>query len=186
MLIAIVIISIQHIVIRNKNSKIELLESRVYEDTIIHHTYDTTKVVVPIYHDSINIKYDTLLYIDTTTAIRDTFYISVPITQKSYKDSTYSCWVSGYKPNLDSIEVYNKIIYRDIIQKPLIKRLYIEGQIIPLFPYAGYSIGLGYEKNKYGISLQYGRFYAPNINTSIIDNKVNTITIGVRYNFLKF
>lgn len=48
--------------------------------------------------------------------IVDTFYIvlpsgeslELPKTQKYYKDSLYEAWVSGYKPNLDSINIYNQ------------------------------------------------------------------------------
>lgn len=34
--------------------------------------------------------------------------VEIPIVQKRYADSTYTAWVSGYKPSLDSIEVYRK------------------------------------------------------------------------------
>lgn len=37
---------------------------------------------------------------------KDTIQIHIPITQKRYEDSTYRAWVSGYRPALDSIEVY--------------------------------------------------------------------------------
>lgn len=48
--------------------------------------------------------------------IVDTFYIvlpsgeslELPKTQKYYKDSLYEAWVSGYKPNLDSINIYKQ------------------------------------------------------------------------------
>lgn len=36
--------------------------------------------------------------------------------QKRYADSTYTAWVSGYKPSLDSIEVYRKtVVQRETI-----------------------------------------------------------------------
>ena len=38
--------------------------------------------------------------------VRDTVYL--PITQKIYKDSLYTAYVSGYRAKLDSIEVYSK------------------------------------------------------------------------------
>ena len=31
---------------------------------------------------------------------------TIPITQKQYSDSTYTAWVSGYMPSLDSISIY--------------------------------------------------------------------------------
>ena len=36
----------------------------------------------------------------------DSVSVKIPITQKQYADSTYTAWVSGYKPSLDSIYVY--------------------------------------------------------------------------------
>lgn len=40
----------------------------------------------------------------------DTVWATVPRTQKRYEDSTYTAWVSGYEPRLDSIEVYQKTV----------------------------------------------------------------------------
>lgn len=43
----------------------------------------------------------------------DTLYVHDTILikeQKVFKDSTYMAWVSGYQPNLDSIEVYPKTV----------------------------------------------------------------------------
>lgn len=76
---------------------------------------------------------DTILERDTITAIPDTVYrtvalgektvkviihdtlcktdtetISLPFVQKQYKDSSYSAWISGYEPSLDSIRVFPK------------------------------------------------------------------------------
>lgn len=51
----------------------------------------TVKVVV----------HDTLFKTDTVT-------ISLPFVQKQYKDSSYSAWISGYEPSLDSIRVFPK------------------------------------------------------------------------------
>lgn len=41
----------------------------------------------------------------------DTVWATVPRTQKRYEDSTYTAWVSGYEPRLDSIEVYRKTVF---------------------------------------------------------------------------
>lgn len=50
----------------------------------------------------------------------DSVEVELPITQKVYGDSTYRAWVSGYRPSLDSIEVYRKTITieRTLVQKP--------------------------------------------------------------------
>lgn len=43
-------------------------------------------------------------------ARKDTVWAVVPRTQKRYEDSTYTAWISGYEPRLDSIEVYQKTV----------------------------------------------------------------------------
>lgn len=50
----------------------------------------------------------------------DTVWATVPRTQKRYEDSTYTAWVSGYEPRLDSIEVYRRtvtIVKRETVSK---------------------------------------------------------------------
>lgn len=48
--------------------------------------------------------------IDTMQIItpRDSVAVTIPITQKVYEDSTFRAYVSGYKPALDSIEIYKR------------------------------------------------------------------------------
>ena len=41
----------------------------------------------------------------------DSVDVTLPITQRTYRDSNYTAWVSGYKPSLDSIHTYNKMVY---------------------------------------------------------------------------
>ena len=41
-------------------------------------------------------------------SVKDSVEVVIPITQKHYEDSTFSAWVSGYEPNLDSIKVYQR------------------------------------------------------------------------------
>lgn len=45
------------------------------------------------------------------TGTPDTVWATVPRTQKRYADSTYTAWVSGYEPRLDSIEVYRRTVF---------------------------------------------------------------------------
>jgi hypothetical protein len=35
--------------------------------------------------------------------------VQLPIQQRTYQDSTYTAWISGYEPRLDSIEVYQQL-----------------------------------------------------------------------------
>ena len=45
------------------------------------------------------------LLMATTT---DSVEVEIPITQRHYTDETFEAWVSGYRPQLDSIQVYPK------------------------------------------------------------------------------
>ena len=43
--------------------------------------------------------------------VKEPVYVPVPITSKEYKTDDYKLSISGYKPNLDYIEVYRKTEY---------------------------------------------------------------------------
>lgn len=81
-------------------------------DTII----DTVKIEKP--------KYIKRIVLDTFyIPCEDDSIVTIEREQKEYRDSSYHAWVSGFMVQLDSIEIYNKII-RDsiIITKPVIKK----------------------------------------------------------------
>ena len=90
-------------------------EGRIIRDTTIVVHYDTIKVTKPVYISQKVV--DTLLVpVNDTIRLNDTTFIALPKTQRYYaKDSLYQAWVSGYKPNLDSIKVFPKTIYTTII-----------------------------------------------------------------------
>ena len=131
--------------------------------TITH--IDTTRVVVydtvtyrqPIAVDSVVLRYETIkvrkVVSDTVKVMdsaEDSVSVEIPITQKHYADSTYSAWVSGYEPCLDSIKIYPRTemvtITKQIQDKP--KRCGI-----------GIQCGIGYGKGGFspyiGVGVQY-------------------------------
>ena len=74
----------------------------VYKDTTIYKpvpvdSHKTGKVVY------IRVPVPEYLPGDT---IHDSIEVPIPIMQKRYEDSLYTAWVSGYRPNLDSIRLY--------------------------------------------------------------------------------
>lgn len=94
-------------------------EVEVRRETI----YDTIPYYKPVPVDSCVTRYevvklpavrDTLrtsvVFVDTVQY--DSVNVVVPITQKKYSDSTYTAWVSGFRPNLDSIKIYRKTVYQ--------------------------------------------------------------------------
>lgn len=88
--------------------------------------------------------------------IKDTVYINVPIEKKVYKDTLYYAEISGYRPNLDYIEVYNKTETKYIQLPPPERKRFSLGV------HAGYGvcatgltpyIGIGISYNFYNFNL---------------------------------
>lgn len=83
------------------------------DGTSIEHKADTVRI-----RDTIHIPkpmYITSKIIDTMTVLvqatdtlwlHDTLYVNLPREQRTYADSTYTAWISGYRPQLDSIQIY--------------------------------------------------------------------------------
>jgi len=75
-----------------------------------------TKVDTLYLHDTIRIEKPTpiiirnidtiLVRIKDTIRIKDTVYIKLPREQKIYQDENYQAWISGYRPELDSIHIF--------------------------------------------------------------------------------
>ena len=79
----------------------------VIRDTVTVRIIDTLEVVRPLYISETII--DTIYVLDTAKNA-----LKLPITQKYYKGEYYEAWVSGYKPNLDTIRTYAPTEYKYI------------------------------------------------------------------------
>ena len=91
---------------RNSHSS----EMKVKVDTLF--IYDTIIVEKPVIKKVETI--DTLLLPVPTTdtlMLHDTVLIHLPIEQRQYSDPRYTAWVSGYRPQLDSIQIYQTTEY---------------------------------------------------------------------------
>ena len=49
--------------------------------------------------------------ITDTLMLHDTVLVHLPIEQRQYSDPRYTAWVSGYRPQLDSIHIYQRTEY---------------------------------------------------------------------------
>ena len=94
----------------------------VVRDTVRAVFVDTVRIVQPVARDSVVVKCvkvrvpraesgnDTLggRYKNSggTYKNTDSAEVVIPITQKRYSDTTYTAWVSGFRPSLDSIHVH--------------------------------------------------------------------------------
>ena len=78
--------------------------------------YDTITYSRPILKDSVVVRYVTELLpakekheggdVGKTEPPHDSVEVEIPITQKVYEDSLYTAYVSGYRPQLDSLVLY--------------------------------------------------------------------------------
>ena len=126
-------------------------EMKVKVDTLF--VYDTIFVEKPVIKKVEII--DTLLLpvpITDTLMLHDTVLIHLPIEQRQYSDPRYTAWVSGYRPQLDSILIYQRTEYitKEIKKATKSKR---------------WGIGL---QAGYGVSLHNGQvFTAPYIGVGL-------------------
>ena len=75
--------------------------------------------------------------------------VLLPRVQRKYEDSTYTVWVSGYDPIVDSVLVYNKRVYYPIVEEREAKPPPV---VVTIGPYMGY----GNKGFNYGIALTVG------------------------------
>lgn len=137
------------------------IKGRIETDTTRVTVVDTVPYVKPVARDSVVVRYVTkklpIVYDTVHPICIDSADVNIPITQKQYCDSTYTAWVSGYEPSLDSIRVYKKrevVTINKIIKEPpnrFVVSLNIGYGLTPqngLQPYIG--IGVGYKLFSFG------------------------------------
>ena len=118
-------------------------QKEVVRDTVF--SIDTVRVSAPIASSETIVRYEPYPVFMPGDTIRDTVFVYIPITQKVYRDSLYTAWVSGYSAKLDSIEVYNRVQTITIQEKVKRKRFGIGLQVGYGFPHGAYAgVGLSY------------------------------------------
>ena len=132
-------------------------EMKVKVDTLF--VYDTIFVENPVIKKVEII--DTLLLpvpITDTLMLHDTVLVTLPIEQRQYSDPRYTAWVSGYRPQLDSILIYQRTEY-------------ITKEIKTVTKPKRWGIGL---QAGYGVSLHKGQvFPAPYIGVGLSYSIIN-------------
>lgn len=138
------------------------IEGRIKTDTTRVTVVDTVPYVKPVARDSVVV----VRYVNKKLPIvHDTLHpicidsagVNIPITQKQYCDSTYTAWVSGYEPSLDSIRVYarREVVTINKVKKEPPNRFVISLNIgYGLTPYNGLQpyigVGVGYKLFSFG------------------------------------
>lgn len=79
------------------------LETVVELDTLV--IRDTVRERYPVYVER-TVTDTMLVALTDTVRVSDTVYVRLPREQRMYADTNYVAWVSGFRPRLDSIEVY--------------------------------------------------------------------------------
>lgn len=105
-------------------------DSLPVSDTVRVTVYDTITYRKPVAVDSVVVRYVTTKVPVASTqdsAIgheepHDSAEVAVPITQKVYRDTAYTAWVSGYMPSLDSIAICQRTEHVTVTEKFSAKR----------------------------------------------------------------
>lgn len=116
-------------------------------DTVRVTVVDTVTYTLPVAKDSTIVRYVTVRVAKKDTAehfpdvgkMIDSVEVSLPIEQKKYSDSTYTAYVSGYHPRLDSITVYPK---REIVTIAKTATVVTKHRRLSIGLQAGYGVGL--------------------------------------------
>lgn len=103
----IVIVSLSVCLVFSITHRKEVIIEKHTVDTITVIRIDTFRSVLPRF---ITEKVVDTIFVEKTSEKG----LKLPITQKYYNTDSYQAWVSGYKPNLDSINVFNKVVERTV------------------------------------------------------------------------
>lgn len=90
----------------NMDTQVDTTKAVVYDTIPYYQPTPVDSIVTKTIIDRVRVA-DTTIVSDTLT-VYDSVDVVLPISQKHYEDSTFSAWVSGYQPNLDSIKVYQR------------------------------------------------------------------------------
>ena len=116
---------------RKPDVDIVIKRDTVYKDTTIREPAPAETIDIG---KTVYIKVPVPKYLPGDT-VHDSIEVPVPIVQKRYDDSLYTAWVSGYEPNLDSINLRLPTI-TETVTKTIVKPS-------PLITF-GVQVGAGY------------------------------------------
>lgn len=99
---------------RQKSTGNDLLPVVVKTDTITTIKIDTIREIQPVKVSEV------ITHIDTIY-VRDTIAIPIPVSQNYYRGADYEAWISGYKPNLDSLNIFHSTEVRYVTKTEIIR-----------------------------------------------------------------
>lgn len=125
-------------------------------DTV--YVYDTIRIVEPIHIKETIVRHDTVFFpiykeLDSIGRLsnglsnglsNDSANVVIPITERTYKDSTYKAVVRGYNPELVSLDLYNTTKYYPVVERVKVKpKIAISVGLYGGIGQKGWDYGLG-------------------------------------------
>jgi hypothetical protein len=126
-------------------------------DTLVIH--DTITREMPVYITNTRVRTEYVPVRDTLR-LHDTLFVPITIEKRVYKDSLYRAEISGYKPSLDKIEIYQQTRTITRVEQVLVK-----------------------DKKRWGLGIQAG--YGVGIHSGVVYT-TPYIGVGVSYNLLRW
>ena len=153
--------------------QIKVVENRV-TDTILHLKIDTITQYVPRY---VTKKTTDTIYLQANNKNE----VALEIEQKHYSENgIYDAWISGHKPQLDSIKTYPRVEYRTITNN-ITKEIY--KSTIDFFPYIGFKRLDDKVGQVIGLSIKMPKKWIYSAEIGIMDNKMMYgVTVGYKLN----
>lgn len=172
MLYIVVIVVLVTLLFSSKR-QIKVVENRV-TDTILKIRVDTLTKYIPKY---VTKKTTDTIYLQAT----DKNEVALEIEQKYYSENgIYDVWISGYKPQLDSIKTYPRVEYRTITNN-ITKEIY--KSTIDFYPYIGFrrlddNIG-----QVFGLTIKMPKKWIYSAEIGVMNNKMMYgVTVGYKLN----
>ena len=172
MLYIVVIVVLVTLLFSSKR-QIKVVENRV-TDTILKIRVDTLTKYIP--------KYVTKKTTDTIyLKANDKNEVAIEIEQKYYSENgIYDVWISGYKPQLDSIKTYPRVEYRTITNN-ITKEIY--KSTLDFYPYIGFKRLDDNIGQVFGLTIKMPKKWIYSAEIGIMDNKMMYgVTVGYKMN----
>lgn len=172
-LLYIVVIVVLVTLLFSSKRQIKVVENRV-TDTILKIRVDTLTKYVPKY---VTKKTTDTIYLQSNNKNE----VALEIEQKHYSENgIYDVWISGYKPQLDSIKTYPRVEYRTITNN-ITKEIY--KSTIDFYPYIGFKRLDDNVGQVFGLTIKMPKKWIYSAEIGVMNNKMMYgVTVGYKLN----
>lgn len=172
MLYIVVIVVLVTLLFSSKR-QIKVVENRV-TDTILKIRVDTLTKYVPKY---VTKKTTDTIYLQSNNKNE----VALEIEQKHYSENgIYDAWISGYKPQLDSIKTYPRVEYRTITNN-ITKEIY--KSTLDIYPYIGFKRLDDNIGQVFGLTIKMPKKWIYSAEIGVMDNKMMYgVSLGYKLN----